>query len=168
VNTEGSEDLHRLEPFGDIRAEIGDYAGEFRQQLESKPESTGTEALSWLCQIESLLPIVEVPDEIDGDVRKRASDAIFSLHTALPFEEAERDWLVKVHHQLARHHKQVTPELFASLQGQIMLRGVQRAVEGQDLMRRWQAWLRQGDEFEGQGSLDQARDALGTLHQLMT
>jgi hypothetical protein len=48
-----------------------------------------------------------------------------------------------------------------------MMAGVQRTVEGRDLMRRWMSWLKEADEFQDQGSLGQARDALSSVHRLM-
>ena len=45
--------------------------------------------------------------------------------------------------------------------------GVRRVVSGRDLMRRWIAWRREAGEYEGQGSHDQARDALRTMQELM-
>jgi len=38
--------------------------------------------------------------------------------------------------------------------------GMHRVVKGRDLMRRWWSWRRETDEFEGQGSLEQAKVAI--------
>jgi hypothetical protein len=78
------------------------------------------------------------------------------LHTALPFSEAERAWLLG-------KDEQDLPDGIIGDSAEIMSGGILRVVQGRELVRRWWAWRREADEFAGQGSLDEARQALGVL-----
>jgi hypothetical protein len=89
---------------------------------------------------------------------------------ALPFAEAERQWLTDSYHakQWGRpdHHWQDTPKLIGRMESEIVSAGLRQVVEGKALMRRWWAWRRQTDEFEGQGSLAVCQHALGAIIEL--
>jgi hypothetical protein len=152
--------------FGDVGAEISEDAGMLNRLLWDEPERRSAEALMWLGEIEFLWPLVEVPIDVATPGGRQAFDARNSFHDALPFQDAERRWLVS---RIREEHRseETTEQLLMTSEGQIMMAGVKRAISGRDLMRRWAAWLAQTDEFEGQDSLGQARTALAAVEQVM-
>jgi hypothetical protein len=165
------------EPFGDVGNEIAQFAGLLIQSLSTDPEAANESgnmleedslALEYWLELEHLVPIVAVPEELDGDVRKAAHDALSTLHTATPFSEAERGWLLQVARQTTPRRVETFPGLVETQESQIMSAGIKLVVTGRDLMRRWTAWRRGQDEFEGQGGLDQAREALVRIQELMS
>jgi hypothetical protein len=119
-------------------------------------------------ELEHLIPLIDVPVELEGDVRQRAFDAFAKLHTALPFDEAERGWLVTAWRQEGSTTVEDLPGAIASQEAQIVSAGVERTVSGRDLMRRWMAWRRGEDEFQGQAGLNQAREALQRVEEMLT
>jgi hypothetical protein len=168
---------HVGEPFGDVGTEIAYYARELIQSFSIEPEvcdesgvmpRTDSRALDNWLGLEHLVPLVDVPIELEGDVRQRAHDALSSFHTALPFSEAERSWLVRLFRQLDAPTVEAFPIAVETQEAQIMSAGVKRVVTGRDLMRRWVAWRRERDEFEGQASLDKVREALQRVQELMS
>jgi hypothetical protein len=48
-----------------------------------------------------------------------------------------------------------------------MSAGIRRVIHGRDLLQRWWSWRRETGEYAGQGSLDQARDALEGVIELI-
>jgi hypothetical protein len=168
------------EPFGSVGAEVASYAGDLINYLSTEPEVLGDRSLvmpeydcqalgDWL-EIEEAIPMMEVviSAEIMGPVKKKANDALFALHTALPFSEAERGWLIQLFRQLHVPSIEALPGMIETQEAQIISAGVKRVVTGRDLMRRWTAWRRETDEFVGQGSLDQAREALQSMQGLLS
>ena len=85
---------------------------------------------------------------------------LLRLHGAMPFDEVERDWLFEAHDE-TQGPNSIT--LIRRREATIVSGGLRRVVQGRDLIRRWWSWRRETDEFSGQGSLDQARDALRDL-----
>lgn len=100
-----------------------------------------------------------------GDSVKNHVD---QLHTALPFSEAERRWLVFTMYIDARGVSHETPV------DQVRLRsttqydaGRERTIRGQDLLDAWWAWQRDAFEFEGQGGIEYARWSLRGLGRIL-
>jgi hypothetical protein len=121
----------------------------------------------WL-EMETEVPLLDVEMHVSGNDRQRLNDTLTAFHTALPFNEAERDWLGRVHREEPGHRTvEARIGVIEAQEGQIMMYGVRKIVSGRDLMRRWITWRREADEYEGQGSLDQAREALGSLRDLL-
>lgn len=165
------------EPFGDVGTEIVYYADELIKSLSAEPKALGESGVmpghdrrtlaDWL-GLEHLVPLVDVPCELEGDVRQRAHGALSAFHNALPFSEAERDWLVRLYRHGAALTDETFPDIAEAYEDRIMSAGVTRVVSGRDLMRRWTAWRREADEFENQGALDQARKALQGLREQLS
>lgn len=169
------------EPFGDVGAEIADFAKLLGESLAQAPEvldssevmpSADAEALEHWLVLEHLVPMMAVPEELDGVVRKQGHDVLSVLHTAMPYSEAERGWLLRLYRQPNRpeifvREPEALPTWLATQEARIMSAGAKRVVSGRDLMRRWTAWRRQSGEFEGQGSLDEARAALRGVQWFM-
>lgn len=165
------------EPFGDVGTEIAYYARQLIDTLSGRPapERTPTGGMpdsdrkaffEWIT-LEHLVPLVDRPSEVEGDVRQRAHDSLVKLHTALPFSEAEREWLVGLYRQNPRG-PEALPEMAATHEAEILINGVRRSVSGQELTERWVNWRQETGEFANQGSLDVAREALHSVHELMT
>lgn len=161
-------------PFGWVGNDAVEQAGElaecFSEDLEWSPgdplewENPDTRALVHWLELDSAFPLMAMPFELIGDFSQRLYNTVLTVRSALPFNEAERAWL----YNGTRGGGDPTlpnalPERFEHMEGTIMVAGIRRPVSGHDLMSRWLAWRRQTDEYEGQGSLDQAREALRSL-----
>jgi len=122
-------------------------------------------SLWWFAEFEGWAPRVRASERFDwGDqsfLNLRLDQLMGQFHAALPFDEPERRWLVSTYVGLEPEFG--AKELVTEIRGQsaeIMAAGLRRVVEGRDLMRRWWAWRRDVDEFEGSGA---ALSAAGTL-----
>jgi hypothetical protein len=83
------------------------------------------------------------------------------FHVALPFEEAERAYLIE---NIAFDGKRPTEtDDMLRHEARIVSRGIHKIIVGHELIRRWLAWRQQIDEYSGQGTLDQARIALAYI-----
>jgi hypothetical protein len=161
------------EQFGPIGGEIARHAGELIEYFSAKPKGLRAESQDmpkpdylalqdWL-ELEGSVPLIDVSMDVDGEDRRKLHDTLLAFHTALPFNEAERGWLDQMHDRLCERSVKDIPRMIEGYEDRIMMAGVQRTVSGRDLMRRWIAWRRETDEFEGQSSLDLAREALQEL-----
>jgi hypothetical protein len=166
------------EQFGPIGGEIARYAGELIGYFSAEPEGLRAESQdvpkpdylaleAWL-ELEGSVPLIDVSMDVDGEDRRKLHDTLLAFHTALPFNEAERGWLDQMHDRLCERSVKDIPRMIEGYEDRIMMAGVQQVVNGRDLMRRWAAWRRETDEFAGQGSLDQAREALLSVQELLS
>lgn len=87
------------------------------------------------------------------------------FHTALPLSEAERYWLFDPVVQSERPSTVdvYQPETLVGVAEEVTSAGVKQVIHGREIVRRLAAWRRQMDEYAGQGTLDEAREALGTI-----
>jgi hypothetical protein len=164
--------------FGPLGMDIASRAGELLDYMAPDSDNAGG-PLEWIkgdavaledwLEIEETVPLLEVPYEVEGEDRRKLHDTLHAFHTALPFDEAERGWLGRTYNnidKIARTTEEI-PRVIEGHEDQIMIAGVRRVVSGRDLMRRWIAWHREAGEYEGQGAIDQARDALRTMQELV-
>jgi hypothetical protein len=176
--TQGHEPTERkgpYGPFGDIGDEIAQTAGYLIEYLSEEPEpiaqgmtelsDSDEQILSTWIGMEWLIPIIDVPNEplVDGAIRRQAHDAVVAFHVALPYNEAERQWL-------DRKSMGITGEISTFMQGQedrLMIAGVRRVVSGRELMQRWMMWRREAGEFAGQDAVAEACDALRRVQDVM-
>jgi hypothetical protein len=168
---------HINEKFGDVGVEIADIADILIEYWSGEPEPLGdpsqvmpdsdNQALGYWLSMESVVPLVEIPYEVTGDVRRQAHDALVAFHVALPYNEAERQWLGQTSRRAGQRKPGDQPERIAAYEDTIMMAGVRQAVSGRELMRRWPTWRRETGEYAGQGALDEARQALRTIQELM-
>lgn len=147
-----------------------------RSDLDSWGEADTTGFTAWH-SLERELQTLPLPPELDRDRQRLPFERLTAqLHGALPYSEAERQWLVDteppdplvlltppIDHKTivevqSRHH-----ERYLGLEARIVSAGLIHVVSGRDLMRRWLSWRSETDEYTGQGSLDQAREALADL-----
>jgi hypothetical protein len=164
--------------FGDVGWEIAYFARELITHFSTEPEPLGDgsqgmpqgdcQALEDWVMLDHQVPLIEVPPEVDGLVRQQAQDALLDFHIALPYSEAERKWLIGLYLDRPGRTAEHKPRLLELYEDRILMAGVRRVVSGRDLMRRWTAWRREIDEFEGQGALDQARQALVKIDELLS
>lgn len=137
-------------------------------------------ALTDLEQIEhkatALFEPLAVADNYDTySLVERFGEQWHTFQTALPFDTPERQWLTD--HLTSPHlttprrtsFKDITAEewaeAIASQEATIVSAGIHRAVSGRTLLHRWLTWRRELGDYQDQGTLDIARDA---LHNLIT
>ncbi len=92
---------------------------------------------------------------------ERFEPAWRSFQAALPFTMEERTWFLDPEDTTAERADKENQE------ATIISAGVHKVISGRELVRRWLAWRRETDEFEGQGTLDIAREALRSLHEVV-
>lgn len=109
-------------------------------------------------------------DHQDGPLlhfRKYVED----FHTALPFSESERGMVLRAAGVEYEYLPERDDEILSWLEVKeelVISAGLRHVVRGRDLARRWLSWRREADEYEGQGTLDVAREALRDIIQLVT
>lgn len=106
-----------------------------------------------------------LPSDAPADVRAEVSGYLDAWHEALPFNEPERE-IVRGAYNAAPDRPLAYREIPSQLRKsdfEVMESGVKKIVRGRELMRRWWAWRRELDEFEGQGNLGQAKEAVANL-----
>jgi len=125
-------------------------------------------AFERLRSLDKGVKFIEAAPEVDegeiGDLHR----LFVRLHGALPFSEAEREWMWAPS-QIAREEvRRAVPKMLLR-QGQevIMSGGLQQVLQPEDLARRWLAWRRNTDEFAGSGSVHEARIALAALAETL-
>lgn len=130
-------------------------------------------ALSLAQETDWLSRLLVPPDTVSPDARVDFMTLMMAFRTALPLAEAERDWLLDGHRFSDK--PPVVPdigtpdwlELSRRSEVQLVSAGLSRMVHGRDLLQRWWSWRREVGEYAGQGSLDQARDALENIIGLL-
>lgn len=120
-------------------------------------------------ELETGIKFIEpAPDpEVDGGEIADLWRAFGRLHVALPLSEAERLWLFDP--LLGKKAKKERcwdihePETLVGVAEEVTSGGVKQVIQGREVVRRLAAWRRETDEFAQQGTLDEAREALGTI-----
>jgi hypothetical protein len=117
-----------------------------------------TQEFDWLARL--LVP----PDAVSAEHRMENMELMATFRAALPFAEAERNWLLDDHRLDEGRSGSPGTEPWIAIarksETSLMSSGIVRVVRGRDLLERWWAWRRETGEYAGQGSLDQARSAL--------
>jgi hypothetical protein len=90
-----------------------------------------------------------------------------TFHTALPFSEAERVWLLRAYQQEPIQSLGDVPKMLGHREEKIVSAGVRRVVSGRDLMGRWRAWRSESGEFREVDTLHVAREALRCMIQIV-
>jgi hypothetical protein len=156
-------------PPGEGAIYVGCIAADALADLTVEPNWSAGQRRQWIgrdgwsfheCQeIDQAVPHARA--ELDVSDAAVLSNLLHSFHTALPYSQAEWHWLHEAYYDLP-----VGPgrwNIIRRQEIQLVSSGLRQVVYGRDLLRRWWAWRRQTDEFQGQGTLDIARGALAGL-----
>jgi hypothetical protein len=155
----------RFAPYGDNGVEAASYAADLYADLartSETPESADDLGLEELSELELLRTRLR-PEHFAaiGEPQDQLDDIWTVFHTALPFSEGERVWVVEKVRGVDRVDE--TLDYVVVQEGEIVASGLRTRVSGRELMRRWIAWRHETDEYAGQGTLDVAREALAGL-----
>jgi hypothetical protein len=155
-----SEAPHGEAPFW-VGVAASDMLGEFLKELHWSPDRPyrwtpwDYVALADLRRLEERTPEAQAELESTSPERTTFDELLHNLHVALPFGEAERQWMSS--NCFEPNDVKRRQEIH------IVSAGLRRVVYGRDLLRRWWAWRRETDEFGGQGTLELTREALRGL-----
>jgi hypothetical protein len=164
-------------PFGTIGNDVGQCAIELLGEL-SKPAPSlvglDDKLLVWgaedrftftnLGELEFGSRFIDPEPGIDGGKIGDLHRALHRFHTALPLSEAERYWLFDPLHKDQEGQPDIgEPETLIGTTAEVVSGGLRQVIEGREVLRRMAAWRRETDEFTGQGTLNEAREALGEI-----
>jgi hypothetical protein len=122
-------------------------------------------ALQGWFNIEEKAALVRDDPEADAEHTEHIDGMLFRYRVTLPFDEAERHWLYDAY-DAAWGPDSVN--ILCRQEAEIVSSGLRRTVPGYALIRRWWSWRRECDEFEGQGTLRLAREALRELVETLS
>jgi hypothetical protein len=171
----GESEFEQYGPFGSLGHEVGETAlavlGELVKPAEhtshgiwSKSDRSAFDSLRYL---DTGVPLIaHDSEEVVGSDLAELHRTFARLRTALPFSEAEREWLASDRNMSLRKRGQ-EPEIYLGFTEEIMSGGIVRVLQGRDLVRRWWAWRRETEEFTDQASLHEARLALSSLAEVL-
>jgi hypothetical protein len=177
VSDGSSGEVPRFGPFGFNGSYVGQCAIEVLAGL-SEPiadiEDSDRKLVVWsqddgrvfsdLYELEGGIRLID-PTDIDGDELAGLYHALGRFHTALPLSEAERYWIFDpLDSRPSRRAWNIwQPETLADVTETVTSGGLKQVIHGREVVRRLTAWRRETDEFAGQGTLDEAREALGEI-----
>jgi hypothetical protein len=162
--------------YGDLGADVGLQAQmllEYLSQplLESERDERGWyypegDALTALVELEWLVPHIRPTGDVLTDEMGAFATRLAAFRLALPVTEAERYWLHHVRDAVDPHSHWFETQI-GEADDEVISLGLRTRIDGGDLLRRWRAWRRETDEYDGQGTLDLAREALRGVAQLL-
>lgn len=166
-------------PFGYHGYDVGNRAvGILAGLLEASPESPASDnrlgvwskddfgVFENLCVFETGIRFVEPHEDVDGEEIAELHRTFGRFHTALPLSEAERHFLfdpLDVVDRSQRAWDVHRPESLVGVAEEVTSGGIKQVIQGREVVRRLAAWRREADEFADQGTLDEARQALGEI-----
>lgn len=167
-------------PFGDFGDDVGQRAIEvLAGLLESVPNSfiqddklviwseDDSETFESLVEFETGIKFIEPHPDADGGDVGGLHRAFGRFHIALPLSEAERYWLLSPLDEPPRASRVNDLGALIGTAEEITSAGVRQVVQGRELVRRLGMWRREKDEFAHQGTLDEAREALGHIAKML-
>lgn len=176
-STENFSDSHGR--FGHFGGEVGDCAIEvLAGLLEPVSELVPSERslIVWsqddfrvfenLTELENGIHFIEPQEDVDGGEIGDLHRTFGRFHTALPLSEAERHWLfdpLDIGKGRKRPWSVHNPETLIGVTEEVTSGGIKQVMQGREVVRRLVAWRRETDEFAHQGTLDEAREALGEI-----
>ena len=164
-------ELLSLWPFGSGSMDVWHHAYELLDDLSVKTSTRTPQGLQrlngglvTLVNLERAVTLMAVHDTSELERRQGFHQALGKLHAALPFSEAERGWFCATY-KADLEDTSVRVEFAPYLERDereavIVSAGVRRVVKGRELGQRWAIWRRQSGEYEDQGGLLMARNAL--------
>jgi hypothetical protein len=113
-----------------------------------------------------------IPISLDAERRREFQQSWKAFHAALPFDEAEGDWLWKNYLHGSPRGADSYAELATLIanddsEAEIVSSGIRRVVKARELASRWVPWRLGSGAYEGQESVALARDALASIVLLM-
>jgi hypothetical protein len=115
-------------------------------------------------QLETGICLIEPQPDMDGGDIANLHRTFGRLHVALPLSEAERRWLFNpLVKEAGRREGMHHPETLIGFTEEVTSGGIKQVLQGRELVRRMSAWRRESEEFAGQGSFEEARQALGDI-----
>jgi hypothetical protein len=118
----------------------------------------------------------ELPSRRRAQTMRAFGGQLAVYHSALPFNEPERQWLGEVFTlagtDLTRKYpgeRNYAPgmKLLSEISTELIVAGVRQTVEGGELRERWLAWQHQTGQYEAQGTRGLARTALGAIAETL-
>lgn len=166
-------------PFGSNGHYVGDYALDLLAEL-SKPVSSLQEVTEhkpiWsrddagvfdaMYQIEGASLFIIPSEEADPNDIGDLDRAFGRFHVSLPLSETERRWLfhpLDLEQERQRTWSLMRPESLIDVAEELTSGGLRQVIQGREVLRRLAAWRRETDEFAGQGTLNEAQEALGEI-----
>jgi hypothetical protein len=101
--------------------------------------------------------------ELSVESGRTLADQLERLHFAMPYSEAERRWF-----RIAYGDPEIGWNDMRQAEVEVVSGGLRHVVYGRELFRKWWAWRRDTDEFEGQGGRAEACQVLDVLADRFT
>ncbi|HET7590960.1 MAG TPA: hypothetical protein VFK14_12360 [Solirubrobacterales bacterium] len=123
-------------------------------------------ALGSMVELETGIRFIDPHEDVDGGEIADLHRAFGRLYTALPLSEAERLWLfdpIKKRPWREGQPSIIEPTTLIGVTDEIVSAGLRQVIQGREVVRRLSDWRRETAEFAGQGTLDEARQALGDI-----
>jgi hypothetical protein len=176
-----NETEHR---YGDVGRAAGDYAYDLLAELcephdvlgydKTRPSdrrytwrAADDRTLTTYVGFEWRLKHIRATDDVSAREMESFGLKLHALQQALPFTEAERNWLVDPQGVAVAAQRKHIEKWAAVQEPELICAGVRKVISGRDVVRRWWAWRRETDEFAGQGTLDLARESLRGIVELL-
>lgn len=139
--------------------------------LESQRDERGWywpegSALAALVDMDWHMPHIRATGDVLPEEMEAFDTRLEAFRLALPLTEAERSWLHRLHIAVDPHSSSFEVDI-GEADDEVVSAGLRVRLDGKDMLRRWQAWRRETDEYDGQGTLDLAREALRGIVQLL-
>jgi len=166
--------------FGNAYADYGEITGEYAIELLDElsqplvPEELDElgwywpegDALSTLVSMEVSIPMIRATGDVSVEEMEQFQTTVVAYHLALPITAAERSWLLRVERGADPHSHHLLNGI-GVVDEEIVANGLRQRLNGRDMLRRWLAWRRETEEFEGAGTLDLARENLRGMIELL-
>jgi hypothetical protein len=135
-------------------------------------QATDTKAFGDWAALELHVEGMVTPPSLDTERRREFQQSWKAFHAALPFDEAEGNWLWKNYVRRSPWKADSYAEMSALIadddsEAEIVSSGIRRVVKARELASRWVPWRSGAGEYEGQDSVALARDALASIVLLM-
>lgn len=127
------------------------------------------DALFGLELFDRMADLLVPPDSTPQHNRREYRDLLRSFRQALPFSDAERQFLCegRMDEGIWFVGRQRGREIFSTQQVELVSDGIRRVVYGRDLLQRWWFWRRELGAYSD-GGLNQARESLAGITTLLT
>lgn len=172
-------ELRNIWPFGSHGLTVEFGADSLLRQLslgrrrdQEGWQKTDTRAFGGWAALELYVEGMVTPPSLDTERRRDFQQSWQSFHAALPFDEAEGNWLWRNYMRRSPWEADSYAEMLALIadddsEAEIVSAGIRRVVKARELASRWVPWRSGTGDYEGQESVALARDALASIVLLM-